>query len=93
MVETKTSLPPALRPHLPSGERWKSSRNFSMKYLVCPYGFVMPCPTVCSSVTGLSAEPYTVAEEEKTREGGREGGRERLVVPQNSSLSPSLPHH
>ncbi len=37
-----------------------------MKYLVCPYGLVMPCPTPVSSVTGDLAEPYTVAEEEKT---------------------------
>lgn len=37
-----------------------------MKYLVCPYGLVMPCPTGVASVTGDCAEPYTVAEEEKT---------------------------
>lgn len=50
-----------------------------MKYFVCPYGLVMPAPTGVSSVTGDLADPYTVAEDEKTAYRGVFGGGWRCM--------------
>lgn len=52
---------------LPSGLDARSSRICSMKYLLRPYGLVIPTPTFDDSSTGDAAFPYTVADDEKIK--------------------------
>jgi len=52
---------------LPSGLDARSSRICSMKYLLRPYGLVIPTPTLDDSSIGDAALPYTVADDEKIK--------------------------